>query len=173
MSDEPKFNCPPIGKKRFPGDVWPYTQPIPKVNEGCPAGHIGDPGPPGVPATPFLEPYKSYQDMGGKLTQPEFWDKLSDIRRCQERLCGIPEEGVCKDGSLLELWLSIWGETHSKECYPDSQRVKRSSFLAGTQTKEVVFLQLVSLARDLFCFGADQAHGFDTIQMDFLHPRQD
>lgn len=110
--------------------------------------YIGDPG---VPATPLIEPYKSYQDMGGKLSEAEFVENLSEIRHCREILCGIPCEDACGTYSLPGFWLSIWAEIHTEECYPGSKRKKLSRFLAGNQTKEESFFLLICFAYELFC----------------------
>lgn len=125
-----------------------------------------DPGPPGIPATPLLEPYQTYLESGGKLSEPQFWEALADIVRCQEMLCGLPAKGSDKTERLLGIWLSIWAEVHAEECFPGARSRARSSFLAGTQKKEEVFLRLVGLVHDLFCGQVDTPHDSDTSQRD-------
>ena len=167
--DSKQGSCP-VG---HPGDREKRLGPGP-----CPVGHPGDPGEPEQPGhigdpgpswmevflkAPTSDPYKSYQDMGGKLSQPEFWEFLSQIRRCREILCGIPQADAGKGDSLRDIWLSIYEEIHLGLNLPEERNAKRSSCLAETQTKGEVFWQLVSLVHGSFCCSSEAENLLETI----------
>lgn len=127
------------------------------------AGHVGPKGPPGIPATPLFCPHATYQAMGGALNEVDFFRKLCEIHQCREILCEFSAEELRNCSSLTGLWLSIWAEVHSEECFPGSRKAKHSRRLEETQTKEEVFLRLVNLVYDLFCAKANDSCVSDTM----------
>lgn len=94
--------------------------------------------------------YDIYLDLGGVLCEPEFWRKMDKINYCRKILCESSPKEYVRNLSGPELWISIFVEIDLTENFPEVHKEVCSSIPAETPIKAEVFLQLVSLVRDLF-----------------------